>query len=61
MGPEGRHPYSTATKLTAIECACLRYPDGGVVGSRGAAAGLGQGVCPKLVIPVYSFEWLDDD
>lgn len=39
----------------------LRYPDGGVVGNRGAATGLGQGPCPKPVLPVYSFQWLGDD
>ena len=61
MGPKGRHSYSTAAKLNVIEYTHLRYSDGGVVRNRVVGAGLGQGLCPKRVLPVYSFEWLTDN
>ena len=48
MGPKGRHSYSTATNLRVIDYARLRYNDGGLVGNRGAATGLGTGLCPRL-------------
>ena len=49
MGPKGRQSYSTATKLRVIDYSRLPCPDGGVVGIRGAATGLGQGLCPKRI------------
>lgn len=39
VGPTGRHSYRTATKLHVMEYTHLRYPDDGVVGNRGGAAG----------------------
>ena len=50
VGPRGRHSYSTATNLNVIECTRLLYSDGGVMGNRGTAAGLGKGLCPKARI-----------
>ena len=49
MGPKERHSYSTATKLTVIDYNRLRYNDGGLVGSRGAVTGLGQGLRPERI------------
>lgn len=49
VGPSGWQSYSAATKLRVIEYTRLRCPDGGVVGNRGAAAGLEQGLCPKRI------------
>ena len=43
VGPKGRHSYSAATKLRVIDYNRLRWRDGGVLGNRGAATGLGQG------------------
>ena len=49
VGPKWRHSYSTATKLRVIDATRLRCNDGGPVGNRGAATGLGQGrICPRL-------------
>ena len=61
VGPKRRDSYSTPTKLNVINYTRLRYPDGGVVGNRETAAGLGRGLCPKRVLPVHSFKWLGDD
>ena len=49
VGPKGRHSYSTATKLRVIDYTRLPCSDGAVVGIRGAATGLGQGLCPKRI------------
>ena len=52
MGSKGRHSYSTATKLGVIDYTRLRCNDGGLVRNRGAAAGQGQGLCPRLTLSV---------
>ena len=49
MRPRERPSYSTATKLRVIEYTLPRCPDGGVVGNRAAAAGLGHGLYPKRI------------
>ena len=52
VGPNGRHSYPTVAKLRVIDYTRLRYSDSGLVGNRGAATGLEQGLCPRLTLSI---------